>query len=499
MSNNTHVLCGSDPGWQKRRVESEVLEVATKSTKNWHPRNLGELRTEIASRIRWLKKLRKIIEKQEDKILQTVGEEKGRDPFKVYITEYLPTLALIRDYERNAYRILKPENRSRLFSFSWANKKRWVVKIPYGVVGVISPSNHPFSLPLGAIISAITAGNAVIWKPAPETPKTSNLVKDIVFKSMFQAGLVPALEVIPSGVEYGEALVRCHLINKIHFTGSVQAGFEVNKANAETRLVPPVLELGGSNAAIVLEDADIEEAARVIVWARNVVMSCNNIKRVFAVREVFEELAMEVEILTTFCESHELGESFSDQEVGHYHEFIRNAKSTNAQFVRINQFPGIDFPNRVPPTVIKIRDPYAASISMRVLYDETFTPILPIVKVMDEKEAVQLAEHTSFGLGASVFTKDKARAERIAMKLSVGSASHNDAMTEFAIPGIPFGGWLHSGTGYTHGPEGLLELVRKKVILLERAKAPKLQLFPWTKGKMKWLKRWGKLIVRFSR
>ena len=254
-------------------------------------------------------------------------------------------------------------------------------------------------------------------------------------------------------------------------------------------------------AAIILEDADIEEAARVIVFSRFVAMSCNNIKRVFAVRGAFNKLSWEIERLIPGLEPHEPSEKFSERDVERCNDFLSECREHSGVALQVSVFYGTQFTNVLKPAVVTIRNPEETG-RLKILHEETFVPILPIVRCESIEEAVKRANDSEFGLGASIFTKDKKKFEILAQMLECGGVYHNDAMTEFAIPGVPFGGWKNSGSGYTHGPEGLLEFVRLKTVITEAWKPPKfldkLHLFPWTETKMKWLKRFLKSIIRLS-
>jgi len=451
-----------------RRIKDEL-----KNIRNWS----------LDTRLRWLKALDGWLVKNKDLVLKTVAQEKKTCEYGILINEYIVVRLLCKYYLGNAKKILGGEDRSRPLSLNFGNKKVVIRKEPLGVVGVISPHNHPLSLPMGAVISALLAGNGVILKTASETPKTGKLVAEMVKITLgyFDAGGI--FERLPGKV--GPEIVECPLVDKIHFTGSSEVGHQIAQKNAKVRLTPPTLELGGSNPAIVLEDADIKGAAQVIVWARFASMSCNNIKRVFAVAPVYAELYQEVENLVKRLQEHELALT-PEKETDNYAKFLEDYLTRTGQVM---------FGGKVGPRVLRVAKPRE---DLLVLKEETFVSLLPIVRVEDEAEAVEWANKTPYGLGASVFTKNKKRFERIANQLECGSVLHNDAMTEFAQIQAPFGGWKDSGHGSSHAPEGLLEFVRLKTVITERWPAPKLQLFPWTKGKMKWLRKMSDWIVKMS-
>lgn len=457
----------------------------------------------LKERLQWLRQLDYMLMLNKDKILFTVASEKNESEHQVLLNEYMVVRSLCRYYYSNAKKILADENRSRLLSLNWGNKKVVVKKEPLGAVGVISPSNYPFSLPMSTIISALLAGNGVILKPAPECPETNLLIYSLVRRSLNPFGdNMSALELFdclydaPDSIAAGEALVRSPLIEKVHFTGSAKVGHRISEINAQVRSMPVTLELGGSNPAIVLEDADIKETARVIVWARFCGMSCNNIKRVFAVAPIYKALYEEVKSQVNQLLKYETG-TIPKKEINNYRRFLEDYLDNNKEKPsndRVDLQMHLRW-NLFKPEVLPVENP---TDDLLVLREETFVPLLPIVKVADESEAIKWANKTEFGLGASVFTKSKERFQAVAGKLECGGVFHNDAMTEFAQAQVPFGGWKKSGSGYSHGPEGLLDFVRLKTVISDRWPAPKFQLYPWTERKMNLLRRFSDLISRLS-
>ena len=433
----------------------------------------------LKQRIQWLRWLDHLIVNHKDQILAAVVADKKVSEHQVLLNEYAVIRMLNSYYIKNAYRILKDENRSSIFSLLWPNKKSVVVKEPFGVVGIISPANYPFSLSLGSMIPAILAGNAVMLKPAPGSEKTCEVIKELLDLSLNLHGASKIVEILPSVECFGHDLVRNQLVDKIHFTGSVSSGWWVHQENSKIRLAPVTLELGGSNAALVLEDADVDLAAKVIAWARFCGMSCNNIKRVFVVAAVYEKFLEAIEKEVRDLREHEF-ERVSEKEACRYVAFLADYHQHLEK--KLEGDCGYDF----QPKILRIDDP---SPNIRVLKEETFVPLLPVVKVQDVEDAVGWANHSKFGLGVSIFTKNRKLFRSLAKRIDCGGVFHNDAMTEFAQPQIPFGGRKNSGSGYIHGPEGLLEFVQLKVIVEERWKFFRFNLYPWTARKMSWLRK----------
>lgn len=439
----------------------------------------------LADRLEWLRRLDSFIALEKETILKQVAHEKSVSEHQVLLNEYIPVRLLCKYYLRTAAKVLGDEDRSKPFSLIFGNKRVVVKKEPFGVAAIITPANYPFSIPMGAVISALLAGNAVLLKTASEMPASRTLINGLIKASLEHFGVADLFETVAGeGASVGEALVRCSLVDKVHFTGSTQVGRRIAQVNAEVRFTPPTLELGGSNAAIVLEDVNLKQAAQVVVWGRFCGMSCNNIKRVFVVEQVYEDFYKEVERQVLQLTSEEVPDVLQ-KEKDNYERFVADYTLRTNELV-------------TSPRTAQILRVIEPNNDLLVLREETFVPLLPIVRVKDEAEAVRWANQSSFGLGASVFTRNKKRFVRVADQLECGGVFYNDAMAEYAQSQVPFGGWKQSGCGYSHGPEGLLEFVRFKTYITERWPAPKLQLYPWTKAKMRWLRKLADVVVRLS-
>lgn len=461
-------------------IEREVAWKTEAAKYAWE--TIDRKRWNLKTRLEWLKYLDSLLARNKDEILADTIQEKSTNEHEVLIDEYIPTRSLIRYYLKNAKRILADENRSRFFSLVWGHKKPIVKKEPLGLVGVISPYNHPFSLSVMPTISAILAGNAVILKPPEETPKTNFMVSALLSESLMPFGTNNFFFSLSPDAECGQQLVGCDLVDKIYFTGSTSVGKAIAAENAKIRLIPPTLELGGSNAAIVLKDADLKLAARVILWSRFSSASCNSIKRVFVPEKIYKDFKMA--LAEEIAELKKTSSDFSllhSKEMDNHGRFLDDLMAKSSKPVEIISF-GKD------GLLFFIKNP---DDNLLILKEETFCPILPVVKVDNEKEAARRANESQFGLGTTVFTKNKKRFAEIADQLQCGGVYHNDAMTEFAQPQLAFGGWKNSGWGYAHGPEGLLEFVRLKTVVAERWRVPKLYLFPWTEWKKKWIKKFA--------
>ncbi len=410
----------------------------------------------------YLRKLAELVLERQMEIAKLVTRENGKPTFEALVTEIMPSLDFIHYYLEHGKKLLRPK---RVPHANWAlkTKRGKIIHEPMGVVGIISPWNYPFMLPLGTIAPALLAGNTVVLKPSEFTPSCALKIAEL-FK---EAGLPENVFAVAIGDgATGAALSQCQ-IDRIVFTGSVATGRKVALVATE-RLIPVTLELGGSDAMIVLRDADLEHATSGALWGRfmNCGQSCVAAKRIFVEREVFEPF---VEKLVRKVQQLRLGKGDDpDTDIGplirerqanmieaHLHEAVASgAKIFCGGKCRRDLGPCF-----FEPTVLVEVTP-----QMNVMCEETFGPILPIVAVHDVEEALHFANGTEFGLSASIWTKDIKRGRRLASRLEVGAVLINDVIAHVGTSEASYGGIKSSGLGRTHGPEGLLDMVRTKFV-----------------------------------
>lgn len=325
---------------------------------------------------------------------------------------------------------------------------------PLGVVAVISPWNFPCLLPLRGIVPALLAGNSVLFKPSELSPRVGMCVANCMH------GVAPLVVAI-GGKELGAKIVSLP-VAAIAFTGSTSVGKAIAREASQT-MKRVVLELGGLDAAIVLSDADIQTAAQEIVRsnARNSGQVCNAVKRVLVHESVYEkflEEALNAAQGLTYGDpldpSTDIGPLVSEQQRDRVKGFLDDALAKGAKsYSRSVPDQGFFFPQTILTHLAK---------DSRLLFEEPFGPLLPILPFSAEQEAVQVANNTRFGLTASVWTRDASAMKRIAGKLDVGMVRHNShtAMSS----GIPWGGCKESGIGRMKTKEGLREFTNVKVI-----------------------------------
>jgi acyl-CoA reductase-like NAD-dependent aldehyde dehydrogenase len=348
-------------------------------------------------------------------------------------------------------------------------KHGYVEHEPHGVVAVIGPWNYPWTLTMPPVLSALLTGNTVIVKPS-EVAASTGVMLERMFTDL--PGLKPYVRVIHGGPETGAAIIQSKP-DYIFLTGSVQTGRKVLMAASE-QLIPCSLELGGKDAMIVLEDADLEAAARWGLWGAlyNAGQTCVSIERVYVVEPVYDRFLQLV-----LEQASRIKVGFSSEPESPYHmgpicdlrqiriieQHIGDAIQRGARLLIVSSRQG----NYIYPMVLVDVDH-----DMLLMKEETFGPIMPIMKVRDEAEAISLANDSSYGLSASVWSRDIQRAERVARQIEAGSVIINDVAAQFGVPSLPFGGIKQSGAGRVHGKVGLMQFTRPRSYLIGDAPKP---------------------------
>lgn len=401
-----------------------------------------------------------------DDVVETIVAETGKIATEVVVNEVLVTCELIGWYAKHAPGLLRPERVSPGLLRHKTAEKRYE---PYGVIGVISPWNYPLVLSMGPVVTALFAGNTVVLKPSEITPKVGLLVGEIFAEA--GSGRHPAIvQVVTGSGPVGEALVRSG-VDKIVFTGSVRTGKAVMRAAADA-LTPVLLELGGKDPLIVCSDADIGRAARGAVWGAftNCGQTCMATERVYVVESVYDDFVAQVVELTGRLNQGsgadaDLGAVTHEGQLRVIEAHLADALERGAKVAAGGRRVDVGARPSLEPTVLLDVDH-----TMAVMREETFGPILPVMRVRDEDEALALANDSPYGLNASVFGRDKAKLEKLVAGLASGNVCVNDVMVSYAIPGLPFGGVKSSGLGRSHGPEGLREMTQVKSVATDRSR-----------------------------
>jgi acyl-CoA reductase-like NAD-dependent aldehyde dehydrogenase len=418
----------------------------------------------VRGRGRWLARWRDWLLENRERIADIVQEETG----KVRGDSGLESIYLemaANFWSEHAERYLADETPTP--GLLPAKMKRLRVRyLPYPVVGIISPWNFPLILSAGDAVPALMAGAGVVIKPSEFTPLE---LIEVVRGWKQDVGAPDVLDVVNGMGETGGALVD--EVDFIHFTGSDRTGRTVMKRAADT-LTPISLELGGKDPAIVLADADLERAANATTYGAfvNTGQVCMSIERVYVEAPVYDEfverLADNVRNLRQGTDGRdygaEQGAMVSPAQLEIVSDHVEDARERGARVLvggRRKEGPG----DWYEPTVIADADH-----SMKVMVDETFGPVVGVMKVKGPDEAVRMANDTRYGLSASVFAGDVRRAERIAERLEVGAANINDALVNYFHLEVPMGGWKQSGIGWRHGPTGIRKYCRTETIVSPR-------------------------------
>jgi succinate-semialdehyde dehydrogenase/glutarate-semialdehyde dehydrogenase len=363
---------------------------------------------------------------------EIILRETGKPAAEALTTEVLVVLDLARYYAAHAPKLLADEH------FTPSNIALWRKRVtirhePHGVVGVIAPWNYPLMLAAGVILAALVARNAVLFKPSEYSPTTGVLIGELIAEAGFPEGLT---HVLTGDGATGAAIIEAG-VDKVFFIGSVATGRKVAAACAE-RLIPCVLELGGSDPAIVLEDADLATAASGIAWGRfsNAGQTCVAPKRVFVINDVYdrfvEQLATTVRALRVGPGSRlesDVGPLIRPSQVRQLESQLHDALALGARTVAGSERVLPDQGDFFPPTVLVDVTP-----AMRVVREETFGPIILVTRVSDADDAVRQANESSFGLSASVWSRDLRRAREVARRLDAGTVVINDAIVAAGSP-----------------------------------------------------------------
>ena len=426
---------------------------------------------------RHLQKLREVVVQEADAIADLVSREQGKPAAEAHIVEVFPSLEGLKHLARHAEDALREEAvEPEVLLFG---HKRCALRYePFGVVLVITPWNYPFSISLLGVATALAAGNTVVLKPAPATTLTGLAIGELVRKAGLPAGVVNVVAVDDA---LAPALVEDPRVGKVVFTGSVATG-KLVMASAARNVTPVVLELGGKDAAVVCRDADLDHAARGIVWGAfvNCGQTCASVERVYVEAPVAEAFIAKVVEETRKLRvgdpregEVDVGPLTLERQRRIVEEHVDDALARGAKALTGGARPagpGYFY----PPTVLT-----GVDHSMRVMREETFGPVLPIMAVPSLDEAIRLANDSEYGLTASGWTSDSETADLLQRRLQAGVVTINDCVASFGEPTAPWGGLKQSGVGRTHGLVGLREMAQVKYVSRDRARGTMLWWFPY--------------------
>lgn len=447
----TQQCIGQIPRTTKEEV-ADAVERARFAQQAWAALTVKE-RTHFFRR--WLD----LMWKKQAEGIRTLKRENGKTEASAFI-EFMVVDLVGQYYIHNAPKILKPKRRPALFPGVQFAK---LYHKPIGVVGIITPWNYPLALPFMDMTAALLAGNSVILKPSEITP----FIADFGVNLMHEAGIPrDVVQVIHGDGKTGAALVD--LVDYVQFTGSTEVGRKVGMRAAE-RLVPFSVELGGKDPAIVLADANIDLTAVALIQGafENAGQMCISIERVYVEETIYDAL---IERLQFHMQRMHLspddgfevvvGSMTNRRELERTKAHITDALAKGAKIIAGgNERPDLG-PLFFEPTILIDVDH-----SMEIMREESFGPLMPIMKVKDSKEAIRLANDSRYGLSASIYSRNLKRAGEIAIQLDTGDVSINRAQFVSGTPALPMGGQRESGLGRRNGPEGLLKYTASQSVL----------------------------------
>ncbi|MFA5400120.1 MAG: aldehyde dehydrogenase family protein [Dehalococcoidia bacterium] len=382
---------------------------------------------------------------------ERVSDENGKTRFDALMADVYPSCDIMHYYAQNAAKFLAPVKVPG--NPMLPGRKMYYIFEPRGVIAVISPWNYPFGLCVGPVISAIAAGNTVVLKPSSQTTTSGMMVKRILEKAGLPEGVVNV--VTGNGSITGEALIENAGIDMFFFTGSTEVGRRVNIKAAE-RLVPAIMELGGKDVAIVTKNADLDKAANAISWGAftNCGQTCIGMEICLVERPVYaaflEKLMSIVKNIKSGERAGEVGSMTMESQYKIVERQVEDAVAGGAKLLPegvLNcKLSGMCYPPVVLTDVTR---------DMKVMQEETFGPLLPVMPYDNVEEAIKIANGTNYGLSGAVFTRDMEEGRRIAGRIRTGSVNINDALITFAVPGLPFGGVKESGIGCYHSEIGI--------------------------------------------
>lgn len=418
-----------------------------------------------------LKRYKQVVLDRGEHIAGVVRSETGKPLTEAYSTDVVTGLTVMDYYTRNAEKLLRPH---RGGSWPYLTTAGWTEYHPRGVAGVITPWNYPFFLAMIPTITALAAGCSVVLKPSEVTPLTGQLFADLADRAALPPDLI---QVIHGDGTTGAALAESE-VDVLSFTGSTKVG-KLVAAEAAKRLTPLILELGGNDAMVVLEDADLRQAARAAVWAGmlNAGQACVAVERLYVVDAVYDEFLARLEqafegVAVATEDRRDIGPIIHPPQLEIIEAHVRDAVDKGARILRGGRRAETETGIYFQPTLMVDVDH-----SMTMVQEETFGPIIPVIRVADEREALRLANDSRFGLHGSIWSKDRARATHFASQMKSGTVAVNDVAVNFIVPTISFGGIGESGYGANFGEDG----IRTTYCYAKSITAPRL---PWPTSRL---------------
>jgi acyl-CoA reductase-like NAD-dependent aldehyde dehydrogenase len=432
----------------------------------------------LLERARYMRRAARVLVDHSDEIAELLTREQGKPRIESYTMEVMPTIDLLNWCADHGPRILADEP-IKYTQLMLKQKKSFFSYEPIGVVGVIAPWNYPWSIPFGEVAIALMAGNGVVLKPASLTPLIGQRIQELFERAGLPEGIV---RTIHGGGAVGGELVKTSA-GKIFFTGSVEVGRKVGEECAR-RIKGSVLELGGKDPQIVCADANLSNAISGAVWGgfANAGQTCSGIERAYVMRDVADRFvegvvreASGLAVGDPLRWDTAIGPMVSKEQFDTVIELVDDAIAAGARRlcggpVEVEGMTG----HFMAPTVLT-----DVTHDMRIMREEIFGPVLPIVTVDTEQQAIELANASEFGLGASVWTLDRDKGERIAREIEAGMVWINDHSYSHGACQCSWGGVKESGLGRSHSKFGFYECTNIKLVSWEPSRTRDIWWHPY--------------------
>src|SRR3989344_669008 len=418
----------------------------------------------VEKRVRYIKKYRTFILKNKEKLAKLTTLEMGK-PIIQSFQDVDWEVEFLDYYIKFGPKFLKEKT-----VYKKGTEHFRTTYEPYGVCACIVPWNFPLSMANSGIVPAIIAGNTVVFKPSEYTSLTQKLLTDLLSKTGLPEGVV---NLVIGGGEVGSFLID-QPIDLVWFTGSTKVGQEIY-AKCGRKFIKSLLEMGGSSPAVVFTDADLNLTMDNLFWARflNCGQVCTAVKRLFVERKVYKKTVQlfikrlkKVKVGSPQDESTEIGPLVSQKQLQVLEIQVGDAVSKGAKMEIGGRRPKdkkLAKGNYFEPTVITNIKP-----NMKVLSEEVFGPVLPIIPFETEEEVIGLSNKTEYGLSAEIYTTDLKKGERVAKRIQAGTVAVNT--DNFFKPECPFGGFKKSGMGKEYGEIGMKEFTQVKVLAVVKNK-----------------------------
>jgi acyl-CoA reductase-like NAD-dependent aldehyde dehydrogenase len=433
----------------------------------------------IADRARYMQRAAQAVIDEADELTQLVCREQGRPRAEAELMELVPAIESLQWLAEHGPKILSGQRIAFSRALHPVKRGRWSYE-PLGVVGVLGPAAEPFATPLGDVAVALMAGNGVVFKPSPYACLAGERIARVFARAGLPEGL---LRVVHGHADTGAALVNAR-VAQVRFTGSADAGRAVGEACARG-VKRAVLEMGGKDVALVCADADLERAARGVVWAAfaNAGQCGGSIERAIAVREVHDEFlaavcrgAAALRVGDPANAETAIGPIVSRARADRVRELVAEAVADGATVHCGGEGDG---PYVAPVVLTGVRD------DMRIAREDVPGPVLTVTEASSEQAAIAEANAIALGLGASVWTADRYKAQRIAAELRVGMVWVNDHLVTRAAPEVPWGGVRGAGIGRARGAIALRTCAEPKVVTWDPPRGRPWWWFPYDAGLVK--------------